>query len=67
MYNTFMDAKDSQYNARKVERIILNLYPATYESIAHLAFCEGVKPKDIAERAMLIGLQKLMRDEVLIF
>lgn len=50
-------------NARRVERVVLNLYPAEYESLAMVAFDLGVKPKDVARWALVRGL-KVMIDEV---
>jgi len=48
--------KPLPYTARRCERVILNLYPATAESLNALAFDLGQSPRQLAEHALLRGL-----------
>lgn len=52
--------KPLPYTARRVERVILNLYPATAESLCALAFDIGQTPRQVAEHALYIGLAQLI-------
>lgn len=52
--------KPLPYTARRVERVILNLYPAEMESLTALAFDREMKPKDLARHALVIGLRKIL-------
>lgn len=54
--------KPLPYTARRVERVILNLYPAEMESLSMVAFDLGANPKDVARWALVRGL-KIMIDE----
>ncbi len=53
--------KKLPYTARRCERVILNLYPATAESLAALAFDLGHTPRQVAEHALIIGLQHMIQ------
>ena len=55
--------KPLPYTSRRCERVILNLYPATAESINALAFDLGQTPRQVAEHALYIGLSKLIAEQ----
>jgi len=51
--------KPLPYIARRVDRVILNLYPAEMESLSALAFDLSLKPNELARYALLIGLRQM--------
>lgn len=51
--------KTLPYTARRVDRVILNIYPAEMESLAVLAFDLALKPNELARYALLIGLRQM--------